>query len=57
MANVRCSICTQREVGIVDIIHGGHGDRYQVCSHQLMSLKLAYGYRKNICGGMMAELT
>lgn len=32
MADVRCSICAEREVGVVDIIHVGYGDRYQVCS-------------------------
>ncbi|KAG0614610.1 hypothetical protein M758_6G190200 [Ceratodon purpureus] len=30
MADVRCSICTEREVGVIDIIHVGYGDRYQL---------------------------
>jgi hypothetical protein len=30
MADVRCSICTEREVGVTDIIHVGYGDRYQL---------------------------
>jgi hypothetical protein len=30
MADVRCSLCGQREVAVKDIIHVGFGDRYQV---------------------------
>lgn len=30
MADVRCSICTEREVRVIDIIHVGFGDRYQL---------------------------
>lgn len=30
MANVKCSICTEGEVGVMDIIHVSYGDRYQV---------------------------
>jgi hypothetical protein len=30
MADVRCSLCGEREVAVKDIIHVGFGDRYQV---------------------------
>lgn len=30
MADVRCSICTEKKVGVRDIIHVGYGDRYQL---------------------------
>lgn len=30
MADVRCSICGEREVGVIDIIHVSYGDRYQL---------------------------
>jgi hypothetical protein len=30
MADVRCAICGEKKVGVTDIIHVGHGDRYQV---------------------------
>lgn len=31
MTDTRCERCSQKKVGISDIIHAGHGDRYQVC--------------------------
>ncbi|GLJ21597.1 hypothetical protein SUGI_0401180 [Cryptomeria japonica] len=30
MTDVRCSICTEKKVGVRDIIHVGYGDRYQL---------------------------
>ncbi|KAJ7299264.1 hypothetical protein O6H91_Y265200 [Diphasiastrum complanatum] len=37
MAEVRCAICAERQVGVKDIIHVGYGDRYQLeclkCGH------------------------
>lgn len=30
MADVRCSICMEKKVGVRDIIHVGYGDRYQL---------------------------
>jgi hypothetical protein len=30
MTDARCERCTEKKVGIADIIHAGHGDRYQV---------------------------
>ena len=40
MANVRCSICSEQEVGVIDIIHVSYGDRYQVCSSNFLKLFL-----------------
>jgi hypothetical protein len=31
MTDARCSRCTEFKVGLREIIHAGHGDRYQVC--------------------------
>ncbi|KAG8051762.1 hypothetical protein GUJ93_ZPchr0001g32352 [Zizania palustris] len=31
MTDARCERCTEKKVGVSDIIHAGHGDRYQVC--------------------------
>ncbi|KAI5065130.1 hypothetical protein GOP47_0019825 [Adiantum capillus-veneris] len=37
MADVRCTICSEKKVGVKDIIHVGYGDRYQLeclkCGH------------------------
>ena len=30
MTDARCERCTEKRVGISDIIHAGHGDRYQL---------------------------
>jgi len=30
MTETRCGRCNEKKVGISDIIHAGHGDRYQV---------------------------
>lgn len=32
MTGARCHRCTEGKVGLRDIIHAGHGDRYQVCT-------------------------
>lgn len=45
MADVRCSICTEREVRVIDIIHVGFGDRYQVCSKIKFLLNTAFELR------------
>ncbi|KAL6884544.1 hypothetical protein ACP4OV_010480 [Aristida adscensionis] len=41
MTGVRCEICQEKKVGISDIIHAGHGDRYQLectsCGHTWFS--------------------
>ena len=39
MANARCFICTERKVGVIDIIHVSYGDRYQVCFKIYMDLE------------------
>ncbi|KAG0454128.1 hypothetical protein HPP92_025432 [Vanilla planifolia] len=37
MTDARCSRCSEKKVGVTGIIHGGHGDRYQLeciaCGH------------------------
>lgn len=40
MTDARCVRCAEKEVGVSDIIHAGHGDRYQVwkCSFPLLSI-------------------
>lgn len=38
MTDARCERCTEKRVGISDIIHAGHGDRYQVFSFSLYFL-------------------
>lgn len=30
MTDARCKLCAEKNVGISEIISGGHGDRYQV---------------------------
>ncbi|KAM0850186.1 hypothetical protein ACQ4PT_053247 [Festuca glaucescens] len=41
MTDARCERCTEKKVGIADIIHAGHGDRYQLecisCGHTWFS--------------------
>lgn len=41
MTDARCERCTEKKVGISDIIHAGHGDRYQLecisCGHTWFS--------------------
>eukprot|EP00249_Psilotum_nudum_P016101 c25658_g1_i1 orf=126-1961(+) len=39
MADVRCTICSEKKVGVKDIIHVGYGDRYQ-----LECLKCGYSW-------------
>ncbi|XP_015688319.2 uncharacterized protein LOC102709893 isoform X2 [Oryza brachyantha] len=34
MTDARCVRCAEKEVGVSDIIHAGHGDRYQVLDTQ-----------------------
>lgn len=42
MTDARCSRCTEKKVGVADIIQaGGHGDRYQVGEHILYLFLLA----------------
>ncbi|PUZ56401.1 hypothetical protein GQ55_5G295700 [Panicum hallii var. hallii] len=35
MTDTRCERCSEKKVGISDIIHAGHGDRYQVLQSKL----------------------
>ncbi|ERM95070.1 histone acetyltransferase KAT6B [Amborella trichopoda] len=41
MTDARCSRCTEKRVGLLEIIHGGYGDRYQLecqgCGHSWYS--------------------
>jgi hypothetical protein len=41
MTDARCVRCAEKEVGVSDIIHAGHGDRYQLecnaCGHSWFS--------------------
>ncbi|RRT66647.1 hypothetical protein B296_00018819 [Ensete ventricosum] len=40
MTDARCSRCTEKKVGVADIIQaGGHGDRYQVCERILSAFR------------------
>lgn len=45
MTDARCSRCTEKKVGVVDIIHaGGHGDRYLVSDRVLVFVGFSFTF-------------